>query len=221
MDFDLAHTDRLLTTTRAVRKRLDLTRPVPRQLILDCVRISTQGPAGGNHQKWRWVIVDDPDKKEVIADAYRRTYAPYIEQQQRAVERAGNQGEKNAIIDSSMHLADVLQDVPVLAIPSALGSPDDAGSLGGAAQGWWGSVIPSIWSYCLAARSRGLGTAWTTLHLGDVAAVAEALGIPATVTQLACVPSAFHSGDVFRTATRIPALLVSYWNSWKNSDISS
>mgnify|MGYP001817562859 FL=1 len=194
MDFDLAQTDRLLTTTRAVRKRLDLTRPVPRQLILDCVRISTQGPAGGNHQKWRWVIVDDPDKKQVIADAYRRTYAPYIEQQQRAVERAGNQGEKNAIIDSSMHLANVLQDVPVLAIPCALGSPDDAGSIGGAAQGWWGSLIPSIWSYCLAARSRGLGTAWTTLHLGDEATVAEALGIPATVTQLACFPTAFHTG---------------------------
>ena len=221
MDFDLAQTDRLLTTTRAVRKRLDLTRPVPRQLILDCVRISTQGPAGGNHQKWRWVIVDDPDKKQVIADAYRRTYAPYIEQQQRAVERAGNQGEKNAIIDSSMHLANVLQDVPVLAIPCALGSPDDAGSIGGAAQGWWGSLIPSIWSYCLAARSRGLGTAWTTLHLGDEATVAEALGIPATVTQLACIPTAFHTGVEFKPATRKPAEQVTYWNTWKDTDITS
>jgi len=221
MEFDLAHTDGLLTTTRAVRKRLDLTRPVPRQLILDCVRISTQGPAGGNHQKWRWVIVDDPDKKQVIADAYRRTYAPYIEQQQRAVERAGNQGEKNAIIDSSMHLADVLQDVPVLAIPCALGSPDDAGSIGGAAQGWWGSVIPSIWSYCLAARSRGLGTAWTTLHLGDEATVAEALGIPATVTQLACIPTAFHTGNDFKPATRKPAEQVTYWNTWKDTDITN
>jgi nitroreductase len=221
MEFDLAHTDRLLTTTRAVRKRLDLTRPVPRRLILDCVRISTQGPAGGNHQKWRWVIVDDPDKKQVIADAYRRTYAPYIEQQQRAVERAGNQGEKDAIIDSSMHLADVLQDVPVLAIPCALGSPDDAGSIGGAAQGWWGSVIPSIWSYCLAARSRGLGTAWTTLHLGDEATVAEALGIPATVTQLACIPTAFHTGDDFKPATRKPVEQVTYWNTWKDTDITN
>ena len=221
MEFDLAHTDGLLTTTRAVRKRLDLTRPVPRRLILDCVRISTQGPAGGNHQKWRWVIVDDPDKKQVIADAYRRTYAPYIEQQQRAVERAGNQGEKNAIIDSSMHLADVLQDVPVLAIPCALGSPDDAGSIGGAAQGWWGSVIPSIWSYCLAARSRGLGTAWTTLHLGDEATVAEALGIPATVTQLACIPTAFHTGNDFKPATRKPAEQVTYWNTWKDTDMTN
>jgi len=220
MEFDLAQTDHLLTTTRAVRRRLDLSRPVPRELILDCVRISTQGPAGGNHQKWRWVIVDDPEKKLVIADAYRRTYAPYIEQQQRAVERAGNQGEKNAIIDSSMHLADVLQDVPVLAIPCALGSPDEAGSVRGAAQGWWGSLIPSIWSYCLAARSRGLGTAWTTLHLGDEMTVAEALGIPASVTQLACIPTAFHTGDDFKLATRKPAEQVTYWNTWKDTDIT-
>ena len=172
MEFDLAHTDRPPDDdaggSQAARPHAAGASPSSSSTVFGSpLRV----PAGGNHQKWRWVIVDDPDKKQVIADAYRRTYAPYIEQQQRAVERAGNQGEKNAIIDSSMHLADVLQDVPVLAIPCALGSPDDAGSIGGAAQGWWGSVIPSIWSYCLAARSRGLGTAWTTLHLGDEATV--------------------------------------------------
>ncbi len=221
MQFDLAQTDHLLTTTRAVRKRLDLTRPVPRDLVLDCVRISTQGPAGGNYQKWRWLIVDDPDKKLVIADAYRRTYAPYIEQQKQAVERAGNQSEKNSIIDSSMHLAEVLHDVPVLAIPCALGSPDDAGAVSGAAQGWWGSVIPSIWSYCLAARSRRLGTAWTTLHLGDEQVVAEALGIPSSVTQLACIPTAYYTGDDFKIARRRPAEDVTYWNTWKHTDITT
>ncbi len=219
MDFDLAQTDHLLTTTRAVRKRLDLGRPVPRELILDCVRIATQSPAGGNHQKWRWVIVDDPEKKGVIADAYRRTYQPYIEQQQRAVERAGNQDEKSAIIDSSLHLAEVLQDVPVLAIPCALGSPDDVGTLAGAQQGWWGSVIPAIWSYCLAARSRGLGTAWTTLHLGGEQDVADALGIPDTVTQLACIPTAYHTGDDFKLASRKPAEQVTYWNTWKQVEM--
>ncbi len=153
MDFDLEQTDHLLTTTRAVRKRLDLQRPVPRELILDCVRISTQGPAGGNHQRWRWVMVDEPDLKAVIADAYRRSYAPYIAAQQEAVEKAGNASAKNAIIDSSLHLAEVLEDVPVLAIPCALGAPPrDNGN--GEAQGWWGSLIPTVWSYCLAARSR-------------------------------------------------------------------
>ena len=218
MDFDLRQTDHLLTTTRAVRKRLDLERPVPRELVLDCVRISTQGPAGGNHQRWRWVMVDDPDRKAIIADAYRRTYAPYIAAQQEAVAKAGNESAKNAIIDSSMHLADVLAEVPVLAIPCALGSPP-ADSSRGEAQGWWGSLIPTVWSYCLAARSRGLGTVWTTLHLGHGDEVADALGIPDTVTQLACIPTAFYTGDDFKPASRRPAEEITYWNSWKNAAI--
>jgi nitroreductase len=221
MDFDLAQTDHLLTTTRAVRKRLDLTRPVPRELILDCVRISTQGPAGGNYQKWRWVIVDDPERKAVIADAYQRSYAPYIAAQKRAVEKAGNAAESNPIIDSSTHLAEVLAEVPVLAIPCALGAPTDAGDTSGSQAGWWGSVIPSVWSYCLAARSRGLGTVWTTLHLPYEHEVGEALGIPDTVSQLACIPTAFYTGDDFKPASRKPAESVTYWNSWKQTDITS
>jgi len=184
-------------------------------LILDCVRISTQGPAGGNHQRWRWVMVDDPDLKAVIADAYRRSYAPYIAAQQEAVAKAGNASAKNAIIDSSLHLAEVLHEVPVLAIPCALGAPPrDTGN--GEAQGWWGSLIPTVWSYCLAARSRGLGTVWTTLHLGYGDEVADALGIPDTVTQLACIPTAFYTGDDFKPASRRPAEEVTYWNGWKN-----
>ena len=220
MDFDLTQTDHLLTTTRAVRKRLDLTRPVPRELILECVRISTQGPAGGNYQKWRWVIVDDPERKAVIADAYQRSYAPYIAAQRKAVEKAGNEASSNPIIDSSTHLAEVLADVPILAIPCALGSPVDAGDKGGSQAGWWGSVIPSVWSYCLAA-ARGLGTVWTTLHLPYEHEVGEALGIPDTVTQLACIPTAYYTGDDFKPASRKPAESVTYWNSWKQTDITT
>ncbi len=220
MDFDLTQTDHLLSTTRAVRKRLDLERPVPRELILDCVRISTQAPAGGNHQKWRWVIVDDPDKKLVIAEAYRRSYAPYIAAQKKAVAQAGTAAASDSIIDSSTYLAEILHDVPALAIPCALGRPADAGDKGGSQQGWWGSVIPAVWSYCIAARSRGLGTAWTTLHLPGEAEVGEALGIPDTVTQLACIPTAYYTGDDFKLARRKPAEQVTYWNSWKNTDIA-
>lgn len=218
-DLDVAHADHLLTTTRAVRKRLDLERPVPRELILDCIRVSTQAPAGGNHQKWRWVIVDDPELKTVVADAYQRSYAPYIEAQRTAVaEKTPDNSTAGRIMSSSDYLAEVLADVPVLAIPCALGTPDR--SDGGGAEGWWGSVIPAIWSYCLAARARGLGTAWTTLHLPYAAEVGEALAIPDTVTQLACIPTAFYTGDTFRAGTRRPAEEITYWNGWKITDAS-
>jgi len=123
-DFDLEQTDRLLTTTRAVRKRLDLTRPVPRELILDCIRVATQAPAGGNVQRWRWVVVDDPDLKRGVADLYRKAYRPYMAAQRDAVEKSGR-GGMEAIMSSSDHLAEVLHEVPALGIVD-----DGAGSLG-------------------------------------------------------------------------------------------
>lgn len=222
-EFDLDQIDRLLTTTRAVRKRLDLTREVPRELVMECIRISTQSPAGGNYQKWRWVIVDDPAKKAVVADAYQRSYAPYIEAQRTAVaDRSPGDDTLHKIMSSSDYLAEILAEVPVLAIPCSLGEPPHSESRnGGGAQGWWGSVIPAIWSYMLAARARGLGTAWTTLHLGFADEVGEALGIPSTVTQLACIPTAYYTGDTFRPGTRRPAEEVTYWNTWKNTDIGT
>lgn len=218
-EFDVDQIDRLLSTTRAVRKRLDLDTPVPRELILDCIRVSTQAPAGGNYQRWRWVIVDDPDKKLVVADAYRRSYAPYIEAQRSAVsDKAPDDSTLSKIMSSSDYLAEVLERVPMLAIPCSLGSPDDVGGdLGGGQQGWWGSVLPAVWSYMLAARARGLGTAWTTLHLRFADEVGAALGIPSTVTQLACVPTAFYTGDTFRPGQRKPAEQITYWNEWKNT----
>ncbi len=217
-DIDVANADHLLTTTRAVRKRLDLTRPVPRQTILDCIRVSTQSPAGGNYQKWRWMVVDDPDKKLVIAEAYRRTYAPYIAAQKQAVgEKDPGNSTIDKIMSSSDYLAEILEQVPALVIPCALGHPDQDGS--GDNQGWWGSCIPAVWSYMLAARARGIGTAWTTLHLGGAEEVGEALGIPSTVMQLACVPTAYYTGDTFRVGARRPAEEVTYFNEWKNTEM--
>ncbi len=122
MTFDLSQVDHLLTTTRAVRKRLDLTRPVPRELLVDCIRIATQAPAGGNYQKWRWLIVDDADKRAAIADAYQRAYAPYIEKQRHAVAtRTPDNTTSGRIMSSSDYLAQHLAEVPVHVIPCALG----------------------------------------------------------------------------------------------------
>jgi nitroreductase len=214
--FDLEQTDRLLTTTRAVRKRLDLSRPVPRELILDCIRIATQSPAGGNVQMWRWLVVDDPEKKAGIAELYRRAYEPYIAQQRDAVVATGR-SDAAAIMSSSDHLAEILHQVPAMVIPCYIGRPSAEMSQGMLA-GLYGSVLPGVWSFMLAARSRGLGTAWTTLHLAFEAEAAELLGIPSNVAQVAMTPVAYFTGDDFRPASRLPAEKVTYYNGWKQLD---
>jgi nitroreductase len=211
--FDLEQTDHLLTTTRAVRKRLDLSRPVPRELIVDCIRIATQAPAGGNVQMWRWLVVDDPALKAGIAELYRESYQPYMAAQRDAVAKLGRT-DADAIMQSSDHLANVLHDVPALVIPCLIGRPDTTMEQGHLA-GMYGSILPAVWSFMLAARSRGLGTAWTTLHLGFEQQAAELLGIPNNVAQVAMTPVAFYTGDDFKAGGRLPVEKVTYFNQWK------
>ncbi|MFZ4810535.1 MAG: nitroreductase family protein [Ilumatobacteraceae bacterium] len=212
-NFDLAQTDHLLTTTRAVRKRLDLERDVPRELIVDCIRIATQAPAGGNVQQWRWLVVDDPALKLGLADLYRRAYEPYMAAQRDAVERTGR-SDANAIMSSSDHLSEVMHLVPALVIPCYIGRP--TGDMPqGLLAGLYGSILPAVWSFMLAARSRGLGTAWTTLHLGYEREAAELLGIPEHVSQVALTPVAYHTGSDFKPGSRLPAEKVTYFNGWK------
>ena len=212
--FDLTQTDRLLTTTRAVRKRLDLGRPVPRELIVDCIRVATQAPAGANIQRWRWLIVDDPAKKLAIAELYRRAYAPYIEMQQKAVADTGRT-DAGKIMDSSDYLAQILEQVPALVIPCQLGRLEPT-QTNQEISGAYGSILPAVWSFMLAARSRGIGTAWTTLHLKYEMEAADILGIPHSVTQVALTPVAYYTGDDFKPASRLPAEKVTYLNEWKN-----
>lgn len=214
--FDLTQTDHLLTTTRAVRKRLDLTRPVPRDVILECLRVATQAPTGGNSQPWRWVVVDDPDRRKGLAELYRRSFEPYMAGQRALIESAGDDAPPKAdqIVDSSQHLADNLEHVPVHVIPCLLSRLPERPSAAEAA-GLYGSILPAAWSFMLALRSRGLGSAWTTLHLAYEADAAELLGIPPTVTQAALIPVAYYTGDDFRPAVRKPVEAVTYWNGWR------
>jgi nitroreductase len=210
--FDLAETDRLLTTTRAVRKRLDLGRPVARQVVLDCLQVALQAPSGGNTQPWRWLVVDDPDLRAGLADIYRRAYGPYIEMQKAAIVAAG--GDRDGpILRSSDHLAEHLHEVPVHVIPCLLGRMPERPTTVDTA-GFYGSILPAVWSFMLALRSRGLGTAYTTLHLQYEREAGELLGIPDTVTMVGLLPVAHVTGD-FRPADRKPAEAVTYWNEWK------
>jgi nitroreductase len=204
--------DELLTTTRAVRKRLDLERPVARQVVLDCLRVATQAPSGGNTQPWRWLVVDDPELRMGLADIYRKAYGPYIEMQKAAVRAAGGDDD-SPILRSSDFLAEHLHEVPVHVIPCLLTRLPERPSPADTA-GFYGSILPAVWSFQLALRSRGLGSAFTTLHLHHEREAAELLGIPDTVTMTALLPVAYVTGD-FRPADRKPVEAVTYWNAWK------
>jgi nitroreductase len=212
VDFDLATVDTLLTTTRAVRKRLDLDRPVPREVVMDCLRLALQAPTGGNTQRWRWLVVDDPELRTGLADLYRKACEPYMAAQTKALEATGRMDDMRRIIDSTLYLADHLAEVPVHVIPCALDRPPTDP---GMAAGFFGSIIPAGWSFQLALRSRGLGSVWTTLHLQYEKEAAALLGIPDTVTQVALLPVAYTKGTDFKPANRRPAEELTYFNGWK------
>lgn len=209
-DFDLAEIDRLLTTTKQVRKRLDLTRPVPRELILECIDIAQHAPMGGNLERNRWLVVDDPDLKADIAPYYQEIGRPYLE-----ANAAGDIDERQQrVLDSAHYLVEHIAQVPAMVIAMRLDRlPPDASSMDVA--GYHGSVAPGVWSFQLAARARGLGSAWTTFHLAHERAVAALLGIPETVTQVALLPVGYYTGTTFTATRRRPAREITYFNRWK------
>lgn len=224
-EFDLETVDRLLTTTRTVRKRLDLTKPVPRDVLLECIRLAIQAPTGSNMQTWRWVVVTEQDQRQIVAEAYRKGIGPYLEAMARFSRVRTPSGQR--VFDSAQYLGEIIHQVPVLVIPCALGRPettrpffegmgmDPNTALNVTASGLYGSIWPAVWSFMLALRSRGLGSALTTMHLAYEREVGEALGIPDTVAQVGLLPVAYYTGETFRPAKRRPAEQVTYWNRWK------
>ena len=210
--FDLDETDRLLTTTRAVRKRLDLTRPVPREVVLDCLRVAIHAPSGSNSQPWRWLVIDDPEKRAGLAELYRKSHDPYLAAGRAAMGENITPAQER-VLESSQYLSDHLHEVPVFVIPCLLQQlPADPTTADAA--GLFGSIMPAAWSLMLALRSRGLGSVLTTLHLAFEREGAEILGIPDTVTQAGLIPVAYYTGEDFKPAARRPIETVTYWNSW-------
>jgi nitroreductase len=209
---DIETVDELLTTTRAVRKRLDLTRPVGRDVILECIQLAMQAPTGSNAQDWRWLVITDADKRAAIAEIYGSIGAEYLAY---AAENTSDP-QTRRVYASAMSLTGTLAQVPVHVIPCLDRRFDDAPLLIAATA--WASIIPAGWSFLLALRSRGLGSVWTTMHLAKEKEVAEVLGIPPTVTQAALFPVAYTIGTDFRPAARPPAETITFWNTWETAD---
>ena len=212
---DLATVDHLLTTTRSVRKRLDFSRPVPPALVQECIDIALQAPTGSNAQGWSFVVVTDAAKRKALADLYRQAFQLYAENPDfRATYEPQDLRAKQMprILDSATYLAEHLHEAPVHVIPCIQGRVEQAGVVGQASV--YGSILPAAWSFMLAARSRGLGSAWTTLHLIFEKDAAKVLGIPNEVTQTALLPVAYFTGKDFKPANRVDPRSVTHWNAW-------
>lgn len=206
--------DDVLTTTRSVRKRLDFDTPVEHDIVMECLEIALQAPTGSNSQGWQWVFVEDQDTKDTIAEIYLGNFRAYRKAGGATYPADDPRAERApAVVDSANYLAEHLAEAPILMIPCLLGRPQDPGSTAG----FWGSLLPAVWSFMLALRERGLGSAWTTLHLpnGGEQRVAELLGIPHDrYSQGGLFPIAYTQGTDFKPAKRIPAEELAHWDQW-------
>lgn len=217
MTVDRFAADKLLTTTRSVRKRLDFSRPVPRELIEECIEIALQAPTGTNAQNWAFVVVTDPDTKRFIADCYRKGgeqmtamgYPPPLPDDD------PRSAVMPKVMESAQYLAERLEQVPVFVIPCVRGRVETVPMVLAQAS-TYGSILPAAWSFMLAARARELGSVWTTIHLFFEKDVAALLGIPDDWTQAALLPVAYYTGDDFKPGARLPAEEMTHWEHWGN-----
>jgi nitroreductase len=198
-----------------VRKRLNLERPVPLELIRECLEIALQAPSGANRQRWNWVVVVDPERRKRIGEIYRERAANYAASDGYVSNLHADDPNRSKVqqrVGSSTEwLAERMGDVPVLIIPCLKAGRE---LRAGNQASLWASLLPATWSYMLAARARGLGTAWTTLHLGREKEVAELLGLPPGIHQAAIIPTAYYTGETFKPAPREPLDKVLHIDTW-------
>lgn len=213
---DLAAADHLLTTTRSVRKRLDFKRPVERAVLEKAIEIAFQAPTGSNTQGWHFVIVTDAAKRKALADLYRKAFELYANagdsMRPQIPESDPRFKQMPRIIDSATFLAEHLHEAPAFVIPCIEGRVENGGVLAQASI--YGSILPAVWSLMLALRARGVGSAWTTLHLMFESDAAKIINVPDTITQTALLPVAYFTGTDFKPAKRLPAKQRTHWEGW-------
>jgi nitroreductase len=208
--------DELLTTTRAVRKRLDLGRPVERSVLVECVEMAVQAPTGSNRQGWQFLFVEDPDRKAALAELYGRSFDAYVSASAFEYPPEDPRGQRMLpVLESATYLREHLHEVPTLLVPCAEGRIPENGVPVMIQASYWGSLLPAVWSFMLAARARQLGTAWTTLHLAFEREAAGILEIPYdSFTQGGLVPVGYYKGTNFKPASRLPVEDLVHWDQW-------
>ena len=213
MELDLTPRE-LLTTTRTVRKRLDLERPVEREVVEECLRLAFQAPNGSNQQTWAWVLVDDAGTRAEMARIYRDALRDYVNRPRPKPSDAppAQTPAQLRMTESVMYLVEHIHEAPMLMIPTFHGRCEKETVFDQASR--WGSIAPGIWSFMLALRLHGLGSAWTTLHLHREREMGELLGIPPTETQAGLFPIAYTIGTDFKPADRSASEARIHWNHW-------
>lgn len=213
--------DQLLSTTRAVRKRLDFDQPVPDELIRECVGLAMQSPSGSNNMTMQFVVVRDPAKREAIGEVYRQCYSMYQQMDGvyiRSIDKgdSDSNAQQQRSADSADFLGDNMGRAPALVLGCTIGMRTEAtGGMGMMVSSVMGNVLPAMWSFMLAARARGLGTSWTTVHLMMEQQVADILGIPFDSVQQVCLsPLAFTKGSDFKPAARPSPDSILHWDGW-------
>ncbi len=222
--FDLEVVDRLLTTTRAVRKRLDFDRPVSREIVEECLHLAFQAPTGGNAQNWIWIVVSDPDVKHEVAELYRAGLAKGAEERlatgvvrpNASAFKLYGEAETHKSSTGAQFLADRLERVPHLLLPAFLPRYDDGTNFAEATL--YGSILPAVWSFMLALRSRGLGSAWTTVHLRFAKEMGELLSIPEGYVQTGLFPIGYTVGTDFKPADRAYSSQTIHWDRYAARD---
>lgn len=215
--------DELLTTTRSVRKRLDFSRPVKPELLRECLEIAVQAPTGGNRQTWHFILVTDRQQIQALGEIYRKGWAIYTKVQQQTYANLAQSKRMTPeriatltrVAGSANYLSEHMHEVPAMLIPCGFGRADIDGQPAAAQAGWWGSLLPAAWSFMLAARARGLGTCWTTIHLYYEKEAADVLGIPYDkIVQAGIIPVAHTLGTDFKPGSRVPLEDILHWDKW-------
>jgi len=205
--------DEVLSTTRAVRRRLDVTQPVPRAVLEECLELAMQAPNGTNRNEWRWIVVDDREMVAKLAAEYNAAMGAYQQGPGDSAALTDGVPGEDRIVASAYALAEKLHQMPAILIPLMPGRSD--GKPLSEQSPMWGSILPAVWSFLLALRERGLGSAWTTVASRRERQIAELLGIPRDrYTQVGMFPIAYTIGVNFKKAYRKPVSEVLTYNTF-------
>ncbi|MGI5131709.1 nitroreductase family protein [Pseudonocardia sp. CA-107938] len=208
---DTAATDHLLSTTRSVRLKLDLERPVEDEVLADCLRLAVQAPTPGGAETWRWLVVRDREVKNALGALFRQVGEEYLRQ---GLARAGGADappQVQRMVRSGQHLIDVIERVPVLVVPCVQGVPSGGNE---ELSVFYGGIFPAVWGFQLALRSRGLGSTLTSYHLQHEQEAARILGVPDGVTQVGLLPVAYTTVSDFKPARRRPVPEIAFLDKW-------